>query len=113
MALQKDPPDLLLAKESFIKAKNHPQDVDGMIKLFLRCYSFNKIQDPILIWVAADRNIEALKFAGQKLHQSIEAGNINKNTLLLYDVKQLMCHLDFLKNFFLVLQQMISTPPNC
>lgn len=81
LALQKKPPDILLAKESFIKAKNDPQDVDGMINLFLHFYNIDLNQEPIIIWAAADRHIEELKLVGQDLNHIIQAGNIDNKKI--------------------------------
>ena len=80
-ALQKMPPDILLAKESFIKANNDPQDVDGMINLFLRFSNINLMQESIIIWTAADKNVEELKLAGQNLNHIIQTGNIDNKKI--------------------------------
>lgn len=82
IALQKNPPDFLLARESFIKAKNNSQDIDGMIDFFVRFSNSKLMQEPLAIWTAADLNIEKLKLSGEELHHNIEAGNISENTIL-------------------------------
>lgn len=102
LALQKTPPDIFLAKESFIKAKNDPQDVDGMINLFLRFDNINLMQEPIKIWIAADRNIEELKLAGQDLNKIIQSGNIDNNKInsLIYRINLLNSQLSIQEDAF-------------
>src|ERR1035437_6245366 len=40
--------------KGFIEGGNHPDDVDGMIKLFLRFHSISYIHDAISVWTQGD-----------------------------------------------------------
>ncbi len=77
ISLQQEPPDYKTAKANFIKAKNHPDDVDGMMKLFVRFKHTNLMQAPIAILTQADIYVAQLKIAGDELHALITKGEQN------------------------------------
>jgi hypothetical protein len=71
--LRKPVPDLEVAREGLIAGRNHPDDVDGMIKLFRRFYSNYYISRAITAWNAADSLIPEFYVIGDKLHREINA----------------------------------------
>ncbi|AXY77870.1 HAMP domain-containing protein [Paraflavitalea soli] len=73
--LSKQKPDLQAAREGLIAGRNHPDDVEGMIKLFRRFHSEDHIHRAILAWNAADSLIPEFFVIGNKLHQEINATN--------------------------------------
>lgn len=73
--LSKPEPDMQLAREGFIAGRNHPDDVDGMIKLFRRFYNNYYIGRAIEAWKAADSLIPQFYVIGDKLHQEINSAN--------------------------------------
>ena len=44
MQLVQEKPDLNIARKGFIEGRNHPDDVDGMINLFLRFHRIEVLQ---------------------------------------------------------------------
>lgn len=73
--LSKREPNLQKAREGLIEGRNHPGDVDGMIKLFRRFHSNFYIGNAIKAWNAADSLIPEFYVIGNKLHQEINNPN--------------------------------------
>jgi two-component system, sensor histidine kinase len=73
--LSKPNPDMKVAQQGFIEGRNHPDDVDGMIKLFKRFHSNYYISRAIKAWNAADSLIPQFYVIGNKLHQEINTPN--------------------------------------
>lgn len=81
LSLEQNPPDYAAAKGSFIKAKNHPDDVPEMMKLFIRFRHTSLMRKPIAIWTQADIYIAQLNIAGKELHTLIISGETNPSVL--------------------------------
>jgi PAS domain S-box-containing protein len=73
--LGKPEPDMQIAREGFIAGRNHPDDVDGMIKLFRRFHKNRYISGAIKAWNAADSIIPQFYVIGDQLHAEINAAN--------------------------------------
>ena len=73
--LQKDDPDLAVAREGFIQGRNDPADVDGMIMLFRRFRNVSFMSRAIGIWTQGDEGIAELNAAAEALHSRIAAGD--------------------------------------
>jgi two-component system, sensor histidine kinase len=71
--LSKANPDMSIARQGFIEGRNHPEDVDGMIKLFRRFHSNFYINRAIIAWTKADISISGFMAIGEKLHAEINA----------------------------------------
>jgi len=75
MALESDPPDLGAARQGFLDGGNHPDDVDGMVQLFLRFRRVSFMADAITIWTAADAELAELGVLAGQIHERITAGD--------------------------------------
>jgi PAS domain S-box-containing protein len=73
--LEKAEPDYEVAKQGFIEGKNHPDDAEGMIKLFRKFSDISYINKAIHIWAKADSVSGKLLPLGQKLHAEITSEN--------------------------------------
>ncbi len=69
--LSKREPNLQAARDGLIEGRNHPDDVEGMIKLFRRFHSNYYIGRAIKAWNAADSLVPEFFVIGNKLHQEI------------------------------------------
>ncbi|MEP6942341.1 MAG: PAS domain-containing protein [Betaproteobacteria bacterium] len=69
--LEKADPDLGVARHGFIVGKNHPGDIDGMIRLFRRFRNVVYIDRAIAIWAEADTVITELVAAGGELRRLV------------------------------------------
>lgn len=73
LELGKPKPDLDSARLGFIEGRNHPNDVDGMIKLFRRFHNISYINKAIQIWTEADSTIFQLIPIGKELQNEINS----------------------------------------
>lgn len=79
--LSKKTPDLEIARQGFIEGRNHPDDIDGMIKLFRRFKSISYIDKSIGIWATADSVIAQLIPIAENLQSEINADNPSQSKL--------------------------------
>ena len=76
-ALDRPAPDRDDAARSFQAGHNSPDDVPGMVRLFLRFRHFGFVQTAIAIWTEADGLTEQLSEVGRKAHDGISSGRIS------------------------------------
>jgi len=69
--LNKPHPDYEAARKGFLQGRNHPDDVDGMIKLFKRFSTNEYINRAIVAWINADQALSGFLIIGEKLHEEI------------------------------------------
>ena len=79
--LQRDEPDLFVARAGFIAGRNNPDDIDGMIMLFRRFSGMSFMKTAIGIWTEADERIAELVEAAGALHAAIGAGDTRAEAL--------------------------------
>lgn len=70
--LSKPAPDLEVVRKGFAMGGNHPDDIDGMIKLLRRFYWISYINTAITAWSKGDQLIIQLRTSGEELHQAIQ-----------------------------------------
>ena len=75
LELSKPDPDLAIVRQGFLEGRNHPDDVDGMIKLFRRFHSNRYIHRAIDAWTKADATILEFIDLGHRLHDEINSPN--------------------------------------
>jgi two-component system, sensor histidine kinase len=63
--------NLDIARQGFIEGRNDSDDVDGMIKLFVRFHSNKYISRAITAWTKADEVITGFMALGEQLHREI------------------------------------------
>jgi hypothetical protein len=69
--LQKEIPDMGVARQGFLEGRNHPDDVDGMINLFRNFRDIYYIEKAITIWGEAEPIALELISIGEKLHKEL------------------------------------------
>jgi len=69
--LMKPDPDLAIVRQGFIEGRNHPEDIDGMIKLFRRFSSISYINKAIYYWGEAEPIALKLIPIADSLHNEI------------------------------------------
>ncbi|HSV52336.1 MAG TPA: sensor domain-containing diguanylate cyclase [Burkholderiaceae bacterium] len=79
LELEKPDPDLQVAAAGFLQGRNHPDDVDGMIRLFRSFRRVPEIDKAIAIWAQGDVHIDQLIALGDKVHTAMEAGTLDAN----------------------------------
>ena len=73
MELIKPQPDFIIARQGFLEGRNHPDDIDGMIKLFTRFYGNYYIHRAIILWTQADSLSGPIMLAAEQLHAEINS----------------------------------------
>jgi signal transduction histidine kinase/ActR/RegA family two-component response regulator len=78
LELSKPKPDLAIARRGFLEGRNHPEDVDGMIKLITRFHKISYINKAIVIWGQAEQSMEQLITISDKLHTMINSKSVSQ-----------------------------------
>lgn len=81
LALQKPKPNIQLAKAAFIKAENNPDDVAGMVKLFLNFQHTSLMRPSIAYWTQGDHMIAQIMQLAKQLHQHINHDDLNEEKI--------------------------------
>ena len=74
LALDRPEPDLATARAGFLRGRNHPDDVDGLIWLFLNFRELSYIDRAIAYWTEADGHIETLQLLAAAVHAEVLSG---------------------------------------
>ncbi|CAN5379094.1 hypothetical protein BH11BAC3_BH11BAC3_02050 [soil metagenome] len=100
--LWKKNPDLSVARQGFIEGGNHPDDIDGMIKLFGRFAYISYIHKSIHIWAEADSVVGNLIPIAKKLHSEINSPAPSQTKLddILLEIDSINQKLTILENDF-------------
>ncbi len=75
MELEKPEPDLDRAKQLFVEGKNHPDDAEGMVRLFRNFSNISYIDKAIQTWRKSDSIVAMLQPVGERLHAEITSEN--------------------------------------
>ncbi|MGZ5382129.1 MAG: diguanylate cyclase domain-containing protein, partial [Thermoanaerobaculia bacterium] len=76
--LERPRPDFAIARAGFLQGRNHPADVDGMSRLFIRFRRFEHLDRAISIWQRADELIAQLAKVGEDVHSRASAGRLTE-----------------------------------
>ena len=102
LQLLKKNPDLAIARQGLKEGGNHPDDIDGMIKLFLRFNKISYIHKSLNIWSEADSVIAQLIPVAKKLHKEINSSSPSQNKLneIIKEINPINQKLTILENDF-------------
>jgi signal transduction histidine kinase len=75
LALEQSPPDRDAARLGFLAGGNHPDDVEGMIDLFVRFRHVSFMAAAIDIWAEGDEQIAELAALGHEMEERISSGD--------------------------------------
>jgi signal transduction histidine kinase len=67
LALEQSPPDLAAARVGFLQGGNHPDDLYGMIHLYLYFGSMPLLREPITAWRRGDELIADMRALGERI----------------------------------------------
>ncbi len=81
LELVKTDPDLAVARYGLLEGRSHPDDIDGMLKLFIRFENISYIHESINIWAEADSTIAKLAPIAKSLNSEINSPNPSQNKL--------------------------------
>lgn len=106
MALQSSEPDLTKAYEGFLQGKNHPEDIQNLIRFFLHFKNFPYMREAVRIWTEGDANIVRLRALGSSIKAALEhndTSDLFRNLDELYQLNRVLASLE--NEFSLVLSQ--------
>jgi signal transduction histidine kinase/CheY-like chemotaxis protein len=79
LALLTPHPDLEKARQGLLDGRNHPDDIDGMIRLVLRFHNISYINKAFTLWANAEPVIGQLTKISEELHRKINSGASQKD----------------------------------
>lgn len=103
LEMLKENPDNELMRNGLIQGGVHPDDVDGMIKLFRRFSSISYIHDAIVIWTKGDSMMQVFQNSADSLHTYMMAYGLYPHEELLkhlYRINDLNSQFTILENDF-------------
>lgn len=78
LQLQSESPDYSLASKGFVTARNHPDDVPGMMRLFRLFRHSVLLAQPIAAWTRADAFILQLNDIGRQMRAVMNSGGAER-----------------------------------
>jgi diguanylate cyclase (GGDEF)-like protein len=82
LELEKEHPDLAVARAGFLQGRNHPEDIDGMISMLRDFRRIPDIDKAVAIWVQADTDIDHLITLADKIHAAVRTGQMGEEVML-------------------------------
>lgn len=74
-ALQREEPDIAAARKGFLAGGNHPDDIDGLIRMFRWFRHVSFMSTPIATWSEGDRAIREIRQLVDRARERILAGD--------------------------------------
>ncbi len=75
-ALQRAEPDIAAARQGFIDGGNHPDDIDGLVRMFRWFQDVPFMSRPIATWTEGDHTIEEMRELVDSARERIRAGDL-------------------------------------
>jgi signal transduction histidine kinase len=101
--IQKEKPDLDIARRGFLQGRIHPDDLDGMIRLFIRFKKVYYINKAMVVWAKADSLVATLLPIGAALHDEIRSPAMSQK-----QVDEILQRLDPINTKLTVLEDQFS-----
>jgi diguanylate cyclase (GGDEF)-like protein/PAS domain S-box-containing protein len=76
-----DHPNMHVAREGFLEGRNHPDDIDGMISLFVDFHSVSYISKAIRIWADAEAMAMQLLPIAKELREQTDSPNPSQDRI--------------------------------
>lgn len=73
-SIDRDNPNLNVARRGFFQGRIHPEDIDGVIELAVNFRHMDYLARAFRLWQEGDSNLEKLIAAGEDLHKAITTG---------------------------------------
>jgi PAS domain S-box-containing protein len=74
--LQRPEPDLAVARNGFLQGGNHPDDIDGLIRLFRWFHGVPFMADAIVTWTDGDVVIQQMRELAERWRERVLRGDI-------------------------------------
>lgn len=79
--IKKEKPDRDIARQGFLQGRNHPDDLDGMIRLFIRFKKVYYINKAMVAWAKADSLVTTILPIGAALHEEIRSPSVSQKRI--------------------------------
>ncbi len=79
--LEKRSPNLEIAREGLLSGRTHPDDLPGVIRLFLTMRDVSYMQRVVALWTRGDEYVVELNRLGDRIHGLISAGDASAASL--------------------------------
>ena len=80
IAMESAPFDLAAARDGFSRGANHPDDIDGMIRLFRLSQDWGPFAAAVADWREGDGLVNGLTETGKRLHERVVTGTLDSAT---------------------------------
>jgi len=101
MELQKPKPDFELARKHLEQGRNHPDDIEGMMKLLIRFHEVHYLKKAFTAWANAEPALEELVLIGEQLDRLIKSNAGDEQiAVLLKDIEGINHRLTKLEDDF-------------
>ncbi len=80
LELEQPHTDIEAAGSGFLRGRNHPDDIAGMISLFRHFRALPDIARALAIWREADGHMDRLMALGEQIHAAVRAGRLDADT---------------------------------
>ena len=74
--LQRPEPDLAIARSGFLQGGNHPDDIDGLIRLFRWFHRVPFMADAIVTWTDGDVVIQQMRDLAERWRERVLGGDV-------------------------------------
>lgn len=81
MEINKSKPDMEIARRGFIEGRNHPDDLDGIVKLARRFGKIYYVNKAMTAWAKADSLVAEIPPIGTELHKEINTASISQQRI--------------------------------
>lgn len=105
LEMSKADPDYETMRNGFLQGGIHPDDIDGMIKLFRRFHSVSYIKKAIAVWTEGDSLMTSFQEAADQIHSQIAVYGVFPNVALQKKLDQI----DGFNTKFTVLENKFSS----
>ena len=77
LELEKPNPDYNVAYQGFLQGRNHPDDIDGMIRLYRNFRTVPELGKVITVWKAADAQIDEMIALGKEIQTAVQGPGLD------------------------------------
>lgn len=81
LELQKKSPNLKIAAQALIRGKNSPEDINGVISVFLMFHRTSLLKPAIQYWEQGDQLISQMLQVAQQIHRKVQSGEASQQEL--------------------------------
>lgn len=86
-ALDRNPPDIELARRGALDGGNHPGDVDSLIWLYRYFHQYSYFDEAVRRWIVGDTYLDQLEQLAGEMHMRIQSGTVSAGDLSYWNTR--------------------------